>query len=48
MNVSNKIDGLTNDISIIHVPRLSSVGGVDPVDGIFETIALVYVLHHRT
>ena len=47
MNVSNKIDRRTNNISIIHMPGLSSVGGVDPVDGILEAIALVYVLHHR-
>jgi len=40
------MDRLTNNISIIHMPRLSSVGGVDPVDGILQAIALVYVLHH--
>ena len=46
MNVKDKIDKLTNNISIIHMPRLSSIGGVDPVDGILQAIALVYVLHH--
>ncbi len=47
MNVNDKSDRLTNNISIIHMPRLSSVGGVDPIDGIPEAISLVYVLHHR-
>jgi len=46
MNVKDKIDKLTNNISI-HMPRLSSIGGVDPIDGILEAISLVYVLHHR-
>lgn len=46
MNVNDKIDRLTHNISIIHMPRLSSIGGVDPIDGILEAIALVYVLHH--
>ncbi len=47
MNVNEKIDRLTNNISIIHMPRLSSIGGVHSVDGILEAITLVYVLHHR-
>ncbi len=46
MNARNKVDKLTHNISIIHMPGLSSVGGVDPIDGILEAIALVYVLHH--
>ncbi|KAA6421163.1 MAG: hypothetical protein FRX49_08862 [Trebouxia sp. A1-2] len=41
MNVNDKIDRLTHNISIIHMPRLSSIGGVDPIDGILEAIALV-------
>ncbi len=46
MNMNDKIDKLTHNISIIHVPRLSSVGGVDPIDGILEAISLVNVLLH--
>ena len=37
---------LTNNISIIHMPGLSSVGGVDPVDGVLQAIPLVNVLQH--
>ena len=37
---------LTNNISIINMPGLSSVGGVDPVDGVLQAIPLVNVLQH--
>ena len=39
---------LTNNICIIHVPWLSSIGRVHPVYWILQTISLVDVLQHRS